>query len=72
MKSEEVAQLVIDPKYGFGEAGNEELGIPGNATLVYVIRLNSFQKVLIPPLPSLVPRLLPPSAQRMTFDPHDR
>ena len=45
MKAEESAKVTISSKYGFGEAGNPELGIPGGATLVYFIRLNSFQKV---------------------------
>ena len=45
MKAEESAKVTISSKYGFGEAGNPVLEVPGGATLVYFIRLNSFQKV---------------------------
>ena len=45
MKAEESARVVIGPKYGFGQAGNTEKDVPGDATLVYFIRLNSFEKV---------------------------
>lgn len=45
MKVEESAKVTVSSKYGFGEAGSPEHDIPGEATLVYFIRLNSFQKV---------------------------
>ena len=45
MKSEESAKVTISSMYGFGEAGCPEHEIPGGATLVYFIRLNSFKKV---------------------------
>ena len=45
MKAEESAKVTISSEYGFGETGNTEHQIPGGATLVYFIRLNSFQKV---------------------------
>ena len=46
MKVEESARVIVGPKYGFGQAGNAEKDIPGDATLVYFVRLNSFEKVL--------------------------
>ena len=45
MKVEESAKVTVSSKYGFGEAGSPEHDIPAGATLVYFIRLNSFQKV---------------------------
>lgn len=54
MKTEESSRVVISSKYGFGEAGDAEKGIPGGATLVYYIRLNSFEKVSSPSLPPSV------------------
>ena len=45
MKVEESARVIVAPKYGFGQAGNAEKDIPGDATLVYFVRLNSFEKV---------------------------
>ena len=45
MKKREKAELKIQAKYGFGEKGNEELGIPGNADIVYEIYLTSFENL---------------------------
>ena len=47
MKSKESARVIVKPKYGYGEEGNPDLGIPGNAELNYDIRLSSFQKVSV-------------------------
>ena len=45
MKGQESARVVVRPKYGFGKEGNPDLGIPGDADLLFEIRLNSFSKV---------------------------
>ena len=45
MKRLECAKFTIKPDYGYGAEGNTVLGIPGNATLIYEIRLNNFTKV---------------------------
>jgi len=45
MKLKESARVFVQPKYGYGSKGNEDLGIPGGATLTYEIRLNNFTKV---------------------------
>lgn len=45
MKRLECARFTIQPQYGYGADGNAELEVPGNATLVYEIRLNNFTKV---------------------------
>ena len=45
MKGQESARVVVGPKYGFGKEGNPALGIPGDAELLFEIRLNSFSKV---------------------------
>lgn len=45
MKDKECARVIVKPEYGFGEDGNPDLGIPGDAELLFDIRLNSFQKV---------------------------
>lgn len=39
----EKCQLIIQPKYGFKD-GNQTLGVPPNAVLVYTITLNTFEK----------------------------
>ncbi|KAJ0069446.1 hypothetical protein NL108_006061, partial [Boleophthalmus pectinirostris] len=44
MEQGEEALFTIKPKYGFGIAGNEKLGVPGGATLVYKIKLTAFEK----------------------------
>ena len=43
MKKREKAELKIKSKYGFGEEGNEERGIPPNADIVYEIYLTGFE-----------------------------
>ena len=45
MKSQESARVVVKPKYGFGNKGNPDLGIPGDAELIFELRLNSFNTV---------------------------
>jgi len=45
MKSQESARVVVKPKYGFGNEGNPDLSIPGDAELLFELRLNSFNKV---------------------------
>lgn len=44
MEQGEEALFIIKPKYGFGNAGNEKLGVPGGATLQYKITLTTFEK----------------------------
>ena len=43
MKKREKVQLKIQSKYGFGEKGNDELGIPANADVTYEVYLTSFE-----------------------------
>lgn len=43
MKKREKAELKINSKYGFGEKGNEELGIPADADIVYEVYLTGFE-----------------------------
>lgn len=45
MKKGEISRLIIKPQYAFGAQGNQELGIPPNATVEYTITLKSFEKV---------------------------
>ena len=45
MKLRESARVFVQPKYGYGSKGNEDFGIPGDATLTYELRLNNFTKV---------------------------
>jgi len=44
MKKKEVAQITLKPAYGFGTAGCSQLGVEGNATLVYELTLVKFEK----------------------------
>jgi len=44
MKKKEVAQITLTPAYGFGSAGCSQLGVEGNATLVYELTLVKFEK----------------------------
>lgn len=44
MEQGEEAIFTIKPKYGFGNSGNEKLGVPGGATLMYKIKLTAFEK----------------------------
>lgn len=43
MKKGEKALIKVSSKYGFGEEGDEEKGIPANATLFYEVELVSFK-----------------------------
>ena len=45
MKSGELAEFKLQPKYGFGEAGNADFNIPADASLTYQVKLKSFEKV---------------------------
>ncbi len=44
MKKGEVAEVTIDPEFGFGADGNASLGVPPNATLLYKVEVDSFVK----------------------------
>ncbi|EFX66021.1 hypothetical protein DAPPUDRAFT_204206 [Daphnia pulex] len=43
-KKQERSLLKLTPAYGFGTAGNEQLGVPPNANLEYEVELKSFEK----------------------------
>ena len=43
-KKQERSILQLKPEFGFGSSGNEELGIPVNASLEYEIELKNFEK----------------------------
>ena len=43
-KKQERSILQLKPQFGFGSSGNEELGIPANASLEYEIELKNFEK----------------------------
>ncbi|XP_031627970.1 FK506-binding protein 59 isoform X2 [Contarinia nasturtii] len=40
----ETSRLIIKPEYAFGAAGNEQFGIPPNATVEYTVTLNEFER----------------------------
>uniref|UniRef100_A0A2P2HX48 peptidylprolyl isomerase n=1 Tax=Hirondellea gigas TaxID=1518452 RepID=A0A2P2HX48_9CRUS len=40
----EVCKLKVVPKYGFGAAGNDNIGVPANADLDYTVKLIDFEK----------------------------
>eukprot|EP01124_Arcella_intermedia_P005970 TRINITY_DN13501_c0_g1_i1.p1 TRINITY_DN13501_c0_g1~~TRINITY_DN13501_c0_g1_i1.p1 ORF type:complete len:337 (-),score=70.16 TRINITY_DN13501_c0_g1_i1:62-1024(-) len=44
MKKGEYCHVRVKSKYGYGERGNQELGIPPNTDLIYHIRLLDFEK----------------------------
>lgn len=44
-KKGEQSRVYIKPKYAFGSEGKPEWNIPPDATVEYVITLNSFEKV---------------------------
>ena len=41
----ETCEVTLKPKYAFGTAGSEPLGIPPNAEVKYLITLHKFTKV---------------------------
>ncbi|KAL3265474.1 hypothetical protein HHI36_009678 [Cryptolaemus montrouzieri] len=43
-KRGETSKLIIKPQYAFGAKGSDELGIPPNATLEYIVTLKNFEK----------------------------
>eukprot|EP00794_Sanderia_malayensis_P018009 gene18009-19810_t len=43
MKKREKALLTIQPKYGFGDKGSENFGIPANSEICYEVYLSSFE-----------------------------
>lgn len=44
MKKNEVAQITLKPEYGFGKNGNVDKGVAPNSTLVYEVKVNTFEK----------------------------
>lgn len=44
MSINETSRLIIKPKYGFGNEGNEQFQIPPHATIEYLVTLNEFEK----------------------------
>ena len=46
MKNHETARITVKSRYGYGEEGNESLGIPRVADLFYEVRVNNFTKVI--------------------------
>jgi len=44
MKKNEVAQITLKPEYGFGKNGNVDKGVGPNSTLVYEVKVNTFEK----------------------------
>ncbi|RUS74387.1 hypothetical protein EGW08_017842 [Elysia chlorotica] len=44
MKEKEHSKFTMKPAYAFGKEGNESLGVPPNATLVFEVELQSFEK----------------------------
>lgn len=63
MKNEESSRVVISSKYGFGDAGNTEKGIPGGATVASnttnsVITTSDYlEKLLLSTSDYILPRL---------------
>lgn len=45
MKEKESVKIDVKPQYAYGDEGNDELGIPGGAELVYEVQMNNFTKV---------------------------
>lgn len=43
-KKHERSLIKLSPAYGFGAAGNEQLGVPSNAHIEYEIELKNFEK----------------------------
>ncbi|XP_053690671.1 FK506-binding protein 59 isoform X1 [Sabethes cyaneus] len=43
-KKAESSKLILDPRFAFGAQGNEELGVPPNATVEYVVTLKEFER----------------------------
>jgi len=44
MKKGEIASVKVAPKYGFGEGGNSQLGIPPSTSLLYELEMIEFEK----------------------------
>ncbi|XP_059618272.1 FK506-binding protein 59 isoform X2 [Phlebotomus argentipes] len=40
----ETSRLILRPEFAFGANGNEEFGIPGNATVEYTVTLREFER----------------------------
>ena len=40
IKKGQNAIITLSPKYAYGEAGSEDMGVPGNATVQYVVNVN--------------------------------
>lgn len=43
-KKGETAKLIVKPKFAYGPVGNNDLGVPGNATVEYTITMNEFER----------------------------
>ena len=44
MKKNEISQITVKPEYAFGKKGNVDKGIGPDTTLVYEVKLNTFEK----------------------------
>ena len=44
MRKKEVARVLLKPEYAFGKEGNEELGVPPNASVEYTVTVKTFEK----------------------------
>lgn len=44
-KLREKSKLELKPMYGWGKEGKPDLGIPPDASLVYTVTLNNFERV---------------------------
>jgi len=44
MKKNEIAEITLKPAYGFGSTGDKAKGVPPDATVVYEVKLNKFEK----------------------------
>ena len=44
-KLREKSRLELKPAYGWGKEGKPDLGIPPDASLVYIVTLNNFERV---------------------------
>ena len=46
MKEKEHSKFTMKPVYAFGKEGSDSLGVPPDATLVFDVTLQSFEKVM--------------------------